>query len=150
MKKIVFICLGNICRSPLAEGIARDLIKQMNLDIEVDSAGISGYHRGEPPHELSQQVAREMGLDISDLKSSKVSPYMQADLFVAMDNQNIRDLLALGIDKKKIIKLGDYGLCGKEIPDPYYKGIDGFYEIRDLLKVSITEFLKDISCKNFE
>ncbi|WP_104697629.1 MULTISPECIES: low molecular weight protein-tyrosine-phosphatase [unclassified Helicobacter] len=144
MFKVVFICLGNICRSPLAEGIAREYIRQKGWSIQVDSAGISGFHSGERPHHNSIAVAKKFGINISELRSSKASPYMEADLFVAMDQSNVEGLREIGIDSHKIVKIGDYGLDGKDIPDPYYKGLDGFLEVFELLDRSVKIFLDSI------
>lgn len=143
--KLVFVCLGNICRSPLAEGIAREYVREMGYDFEVDSAGISGSHRGEAPHRLSQHVAKEMGIDISGFKSSQVSPYMDGDYFIAMDMSNFNDLLRLGIPKQKVLKIGDYGLDGRDVPDPYYGGVDGFYQVRDMLKIAIKNLCDELA-----
>ena len=145
MKKVVFVCLGNICRSPLAEGIARAYVAQRGYEIEVDSAGTSGYHDGEPPHHYSIDVARKHGMDIRGLRSSRVSAYMEADLFVAMDSANVADLLRLGIESSKVVKVGEYGLDGADIPDPYYKGIEGFDEVYEMLEVSVKRLLDSLN-----
>lgn len=145
MKKVLFVCLGNICRSPLAEGIARDYVASRDYGILVDSAGTSSYHIGESPHHYSILVAKKFGIDISMLKGLKVSAYMNFDFFVAMDSENVRDLIALGINKDKIVKIGDYGLDGRDIPDPYYKGLDGFFEVFELLNISVKNFLDSIN-----
>lgn len=144
-KKLVFVCLGNICRSPLAEGIAREYVGEMKYDLIVDSAGISGAHRGELPHHLSQRVAKENGIDISGLRSSPVSVYMEADYFIAMDSSNVADLLRLGIERDKVLKIGDYGLEGRDVPDPYYGGIDSFYQVRDMLEVAVKNICDSIA-----
>ncbi|CBG39958.1 invasion protein CiaB [Helicobacter mustelae] len=136
-KKILFVCLGNICRSPLAEGMAREYVRQRGLDWEIDSAGTSGYHSGEPPHVYSIQVAAEYGIDISNLRSAKITPYTRADLFIVMDDSNAQDLISMGIPKHKVCKMGDFGLGGMDIPDPYYKGLEGFYEVYELLEKSL-------------
>lgn len=145
LKKVLFVCLGNICRSPLAEGIARDYIASRGYEIIVDSAGTSGYHIDETPHHYSILVAKKFGIDISMLRGSKVSVYMNFDFFVAMDSKNVSDLIALGVDRDKIVKIGDYGLDGRDIPDPYYKGLDGFFEVFELLDISVKKFLDLIS-----
>ena len=87
MQSILFVCLGNICRSPLAEGVAREIIKQNNLAIEVDSAGTSGWHIDEPPCEGSRAVARQHGFSIDDLRGRRLSVYAddRFDLIIALD-----------------------------------------------------------------
>lgn len=151
-KKIVFICLGNICRSPLAEGIAREYARSKNYAFEFDSAGISNSHRGESPHLLSQEVSMQIGVDISHLISRPVSFYDQfeVDYFVAMDAQNIRDLLSIGINEEKILKIGDFGLQGADIPDPYYGGLDGFLEVRGMLEVSVKNLCDELQQRGFD
>lgn len=106
MHSILFVCLGNICRSPLAEGIAREMIKQKNLAIKVDSAGTSGWHIDEPPCEGSRLVAKKHGFSIDDLRGRRLSVYADDcfDLIIALDSQNYRDILALGFDQSKVRK----------------------------------------------
>lgn len=137
---ILFVCLGNICRSPLAEGIARCYADKLGLDMKIDSAGISGWHNGENPCEGSIRVARKNGIDISCLKSRKVSIYADDsfDLIVAMDKGNVGDLLELGFDKNKVVKLGEFGLKDADVPDPYYfKDGSGFENVYQMIDTGI-------------
>lgn len=143
---ILFVCLGNICRSPLACGIAREIARKNKLDIMIDSAGTSGWHNGESPCEGSIKVAKTHKIDISMLKSRKVSIYGddKFDLIVGMDRGNVKDLLDLGFDKSKVVLMGKFGLDNKDIPDPYYyKNQDGFEKIYDMLDKSIHELFKE-------
>lgn len=162
-KKICFICMGNICRSPLAEGIARHLYaKQIksnpksstksNTDspqsptLEFSSAGTSGFHNGDSIDSRSIAIAKKHGIDISHYKSKQVSPYSHSDidLFVAMDRQNYASLLQFGFDREKVALLGDFGLNGKEVPDPYYGGSEGFIKVYEMLEAGITNMLKEL------
>lgn len=141
---ILFVCLGNICRSPLAEGIARKLVKEAGLSLYIDSAGTSGWHIDEPPCEHSIMVGKRHGIDISHLKGRKVSVYgdLDFDLIIAMDKQNYHDLLQLGFPKEKLALMGDFGLKGKEIPDPYYfKDLGGFEKVYSMLESAIYELI---------
>ncbi|AWI33995.1 low molecular weight protein-tyrosine-phosphatase [Helicobacter apodemus] len=150
MKKInaiLFVCLGNICRSPLAEGIARDLAQKRGMDLKIDSAGTSGWHIGESPDSRSIEVAKNNGIDISCLKGRKVNAYNDDsfDLIVAMDRQNYQDLLRF-FSKDKVVLMGDYGLEGRDIPDPYhYKDLEGFKKIYEMLYLAINRLYDEIS-----
>ncbi len=123
MLSIIFICLGNICRSPLAEGYARNLLSNNKLDIKIkiDSAGLSRYHNGEPPCETSIKLASRNGIDISYIRSQHISEFDLAkyDLIIAMDESNKQELLNLGFNNVK--KLGDFGFNGKNVADLYYE-----------------------------
>ncbi|TLD85294.1 low molecular weight phosphotyrosine protein phosphatase [Helicobacter sp. MIT 11-5569] len=144
---LLFVCLGNICRSPLAEGIARNLSKKEGLDLKIDSAGTSGWHIDEPPCERSISIGRKHGIDISTLRGRKINAYsdLEFDLVVAMDRQNYKDIIRLGFDKDKVALMGDFGLQGRDIPDPYYyKDLDGFEEVYQMLESAIIELLKGI------
>ncbi|MDD6055065.1 MAG: low molecular weight phosphotyrosine protein phosphatase [Helicobacteraceae bacterium] len=138
MKSILFVCLGNICRSPLAEGIAREVAKKRGLEIRVDSAGTSGWHIDEAPDSRSVAVAKKYGIDISELKGRKVNAYSDSefDLIVAMDGQNYRDLERFNFGDKLVL-MGDFGLNGRDIPDPYYGGSDGFENVYKMLESAI-------------
>jgi len=121
MKSVIFVCLGNICRSPLAEGVAKDMLKRMNLDnIKIESAGLSKYHNSEQPCIISQELAKKNGIDISNYKSTHISEFNleKFDLIVALDESNKKELLKLGY--KKVKKLGEFGFNGKDVADLYY------------------------------
>ena len=120
VKSVLFVCLGNICRSPLAEGLARELVQKMGIDLKVDSAATSHYHIGEPPCDYSQRIAKEHGFDISDIRARKVQKEEndRFDLIVAMDRQNIETLKNMGVDAVLLGEFGGYG--GIDVPDPYF------------------------------
>ena len=144
MKSILFVCLGNICRSPLAEGIAKKMVKENNLDITIDSAGTSGWHDGEPPHVNSCLIAKKYNVDIANLRSRKITRHDDKfDLIITMDSNNYNNVLKLGFDKNKVKKLGDYGLNGIDIPDPYYEDKDGFEKIYIMIAGCIENLLKE-------
>jgi len=127
------VCLGNICRSPLAEGVMRHLVKQEGLDWEIDSAGTGNWHVGQPPHHGSVRVARNHAIDISQqvCRQFRVSDFDEFDLILVMDKNNLADVLAQArneADKKKVqLFLGD-----KEVPDPYYTNL--FEEAFELIE----------------
>jgi protein-tyrosine phosphatase len=122
--KILMVCLGNICRSPLAEGVMRHLVQKEGLDWEIDSAGTGNWHVGQPPHHGSIQVARRHDIDISKqaCRQFRVSDFDAFDLILVMDKNNLADVLAQArndTDKNKVqLFLGD-----KEVPDPYYTNL---------------------------
>jgi protein-tyrosine phosphatase len=141
MVKLLFVCLGNICRSPSAEGIMNHLIQQAGLEghIICDSAGTSGYHINEPPDPRMTAAARRQGIPLTG-HSRKVEPadFEQFDLILAMDRDNYRTLLTrdrTGNYHDKVRLMCDF--CEKspetEVPDPYYGGPDGFDHVIDLL-----------------
>lgn len=153
IRSILFVCLGNICRSPLAEGIARYLADKEGLSLRIDSAGTSGWHIDEPPCAHSIAIARKHGIDISHLRGRKVSVYSDDsfDYLVAMDRQNYEDLLTMGFAKEKVKLMGDFGLGGQEIPDPYYyKNLEGFEKIFSMLEVAISELYRSIKAQNLQ
>lgn len=136
--KILMVCLGNICRSPLAEGILKEKLKQRSIIWEVDSAGTSGAHSGELPDSRSIQVANKYGIDITDQRSRRVRSidYEEFDLIFAMDVQNYKDLLALARedekDKIKLILSEVYPDKNMSVPDPYWND-DGFESVYKML-----------------
>ena len=136
--KVLMVCLGNICRSPLAHGILRN--KSHNLGWEVDSAGTAAYHEGEGPDPRSVYIAKKNGLRISDLKARKITvdDFDKFDIIYVMDKSNYNDVLKLArteADKAK----GIYILnevepnTNQEVPDPYYGGDNGFIDMYKLL-----------------
>lgn len=154
-KKILFVCLGNICRSPSAEAVFRGMVEKEGLAdrIEIDSAGLTDYHAGEPADERMQEHARKRGYHLTSI-SRPVDPdvdFDHYDMIIAMDNQNIRDLkrLAEGTPAvNRIFKMTDF--CNEcpydEVPDPYYGGDEGFELVLDLLEKAcggLLNFLKE-------
>lgn len=126
--KILMVCLGNICRSPLAHGILEEMIKTEGLQWEVDSCGTSGFHNGELPDSRSIAVARDNGLDITDQRSRKLTKAdtEDYDLLIAMDQSNYNQIMRLASEKDshKIRLLLNYSFPdeNRKVPDPYYEG----------------------------
>jgi len=146
-KSILFVCLGNICRSPIAEGIAKKIIKNYKLGIIVDSAGTGDWHIGNAPCEGSQKIALMNGVDISTFKARQVvkDDFNKFDLIVALDNSNYINLKKLGA--KNLVKLGDYGFNGADVPDPYFlESFDGFDEVYDMIEKAIKNLISKASC----
>jgi protein-tyrosine phosphatase len=139
--RILMVCLGNICRSPLAEGILRHKLQEAGItDVEVDSAGTSGWHSGENPDKRSVQNARAHGIDISKLVSRQFThtDFDTFDLIFVMDSSNHRDVIALArtdADKRKVELLLNKKWPGKNkaVPDPYFGGENGFEEVFHLV-----------------
>jgi len=153
---ILFVCLGNICRSPSAEGIFRDLVSKAEYrdHIEVDSAGTGAWHIGNPPDKRAQKVALERGVDIRGLKARQVhaNDFERFDLIVAMDASNRDDLLAACPDTfaRKISMLLDHApdQIGQDVPDPYYGGEDGFHLMFDLIEQGAKGLLDHVARKH--
>ena len=123
------VCLGNICRSPLADGLLRKKVKDQNLTIEVDSAGTSWIHSGEAPDIRMQKISKDFNTPIDNLKSRKfvVEDFDQFDLILAMDKsnyQNIRQMARSQEDKEKVHLILEFSenKTINEVPDPYYGG----------------------------
>lgn len=135
---VLFVCLGNICRSPMAEAVFRQLVVRENLGsrFHIDSAGIGNWHTGNPPHHGTRDILDRYGISYEGMRARQVAreDFSQFDYIVAMDRQNEQDLksLAQQTEAGKIIKLLDLvpELAGKEVPDPYYTGnFDEVYEL---------------------
>lgn len=120
--KILMVCLGNICRSPLAHGIMEHLAKEKGLNWEIDSAGTGNWHVGEPPDRRSIRVAREHGIDISNqvCRLFKVNDFDYYDHIFVMDHSNLNDVLNLARTKQDAEKV-ELLLGDKIVPDPYYE-----------------------------
>lgn len=153
-KKVLFVCLGNICRSPAAEGVFTNKVKERGLEyaFEIDSAGTAGYHAGEPADKRMQQHALKRGYNLTSI-SRKFNPAVDFDKFdwvVAMDNENVSNLkrMARGPeDVAKISKMTDFRKIWNytEIPDPYYGGYEGFELVLDLLEDACEGLLEKLS-----
>lgn len=145
------VCLGNICRSPLAEGILRS---KLSPDFEVDSAGTSAFHQGEPPDERSIRVAKNHGIDISAQRSRAIQPddLENFDIIYCMDTQNWQDVRAMATNQaqKEKIKLILRALPFStitEVPDPYYGDDSGFEKVYKLLDQASEVIAQDLKSK---
>jgi protein-tyrosine phosphatase len=120
--------MGNICRSPMAEAVFRDLVKKEGVadHFEIASAGTGDWHVGEPPHRGTREILKRHGIEPNGLSAKHVAQVMldRADYVVAMDDENVADLRAWHIDRKKVSRILDYALDVdvRDIPDPYYDG----------------------------
>ncbi|WP_373073295.1 low molecular weight protein-tyrosine-phosphatase [Sulfurimonas sp.] len=144
IRSVIFVCLGNICRSPLADGIANKYSLDKGLNLVVDSAGTGDWHVGENPCENSIKVAHKNGVDISNLVSRQVkkTDFEKYDLVVALDDKNLSDLNALGA--KNLVKLGDYGYDGADVPDPYFfNGFEGFDKVYDMIQTCVINLIDE-------
>ena len=137
---ILFVCLGNICRSPTAAGALRQVLTRdaPHLDVHVDSAGTGDYHIGNPPDSRALRAARRRGIDLSESRARQVSErdFRRFDLILAMDRANLRDLWAMrpaASTAEMRLFLEYAGEAGDpEVPDPYYGGAEGFERVLDL------------------
>ena len=145
------VCLGNICRSPLAQGILEKKSKENNTKIYVDSAGTAGFHIGSSPDLRSINIAKKNNIDISDQKSRKFSTYdfKEFDKIFVMDTSNYRDLIRLCSNQKEcnkiqlILKNTDPEK-NLSVPDPYYGEEDGFEKIFRLLEKACSKIIREI------
>jgi protein-tyrosine phosphatase len=144
VKSILFVCLGNICRSPLAEGIAKKYIEEKKLDLIIQSAGTGSWHIGEPPCENSIKVGLLNGVDISKQKAQQVKKldFKNFDLIVGLDDSNISNLKNLGC--KNPIKLGAFGFNGECVPDPYFfDGFEGFDKVFEMIDICVKNLIDE-------
>lgn len=153
--KILFVCLGNICRSPMAEAVADKLIKSQGLEhLEVDSAGIMGYHEGDKADPRMRKHGGERGYAVTSIsRPVTYQDFEDFDLIVGMDDSNIRALYdkAPSVEtSRKIVRMADYLTSHPDydhIPDPYYGGAKGFDLVIDLLEDGVTNLLKQLPKK---
>jgi protein-tyrosine phosphatase len=150
--KILFVCLGNICRSPTAEAVFRAVAAREapELTIEVDSAGTAGYHIGEPPDARTRQAASRRGYDMSPLRARIVEPhdFEVFDLILAMDRENLNVLHhrapAHARDRVRLFLEFAPEATVTEVPDPYYGGPNGFEEVLDLVEAATQGLLQHL------
>jgi protein-tyrosine phosphatase len=152
---VLFVCMGNICRSPTAEGVFRHVVENSHLSgkIEIDSAGTHAYHVGEAPDHRAQTTANTRGIDISDLKARRVSEedFDRFDYIIAMDRDNLSILLTQCPDehREKIHLFLGFAehLNESEVPDPYYGGQYGFERVFDMVEAAAKGLLEDIDAR---
>ena len=152
--KLLFICLGNICRSPAAEGIMRQMVEERALsnDIIVDSAGIGSWHVGEMPDPRMRKHAARRGYDLSPLSARQFrsDDFQKFDYIIVMDEENYHDVMARGgvyADARKVLRMKDYFIRYKgqqSVPDPYYGGAEGFERAFNLIEDGCEGLLKDL------
>jgi len=152
MVKVLFVCMGNICRSPTAEGVFRNLVSAENLahQIEIDSAGTHAYHIGNSPDVRSQQAALRRGVDISSSRARRViaADFSRFDYVLAMDEENLLDMAAVcpveQRGKAKLLLEFAQHIDERNVPDPYYGGPAGFERVLDLVEIAAAGLLADI------
>lgn len=150
--RILFVCMGNICRSPTAEGVFRHVLKLRapHLDIEIDSAGTHDYHAGSPPDRRAIEAALRRGIDLASLRARCVSArdFEYYDLILAMDEENLAELRrrAPPAHQERIRLMMEYApaATARTVPDPYYGGAQGFEHVLDLLEEAAEGLLREV------
>lgn len=153
MVRVLFVCMGNICRSPTAEGVFRAQVKEAGLEaeVEIDSAGTMGAHAGEPPDSRAQEAARSRGFDLSDLRARQVNvfDFSRFDYVLAMDRDNLASLLRLCPPefkhKVRLYLSFSRRYPNLEVPDPYYGGRLGFDQVLDMVEDAGKGLIREIS-----
>lgn len=158
MVKVLFVCMGNICRSPTAHGVFENLVKINGLEdvIEIDSAGTHAYHIGEPPDKRAQATALNRGVDLSSQRARRVqvSDFESYDYVVAMDHDNLSNLIEIcptamkGKIKLFLSYTSDFDV--DEVPDPYYGGPTGFEKVLDMVESASEGLLAHIKQQHFK
>jgi len=152
MVKVLFVCMGNICRSPTAQGVFAHLVENQGLtaQIQIDSAGTHAYHVGEPPDARAMQAARKRSIELGGQRARRVTgdDFLDFDYVLAMDRNNYDDLMSLcpPDHQSKLHLFLDFAstLEEDEVPDPYYGGITGFDRVLDLIEQASQGLLAEI------
>ena len=153
--RILFVCLGNICRSPTAEGVMRALVAQAGLEhsIELDSAGTGSWHVGDPPDARASAAARARGIELAGAaREVRASDFERFDLLLAMDRANLAQLRRLAPDEQararvRLLREFDPASAGREdldVPDPYYGAAGGFAEVLELVQAACAGLLERV------
>ncbi|KFZ38678.1 protein tyrosine phosphatase [Shewanella mangrovi] len=153
VSRLLFVCLGNICRSPTAEAVARAKATELGLALTIDSAGTIGHHQGEGPDRRARAAGERRGIDFSGISSRKVrdEDFATFDVILAADRQNLADLQArcpAEYQHKLVLIMAFADSKVREVPDPYYGGKDGFEQVLDLLDKAMTGLFSQIQQAN--
>ncbi len=156
MVNVIFVCMGNICRSPSGEGVFKSLVRDAGLEnaFFIDSAGIYSYHAGEPADSRMRKHASKRGYDLTSIsRQLSHGDLKKFDYIIAMDSDNYRDILRLdrnGEFEDKVFMMNDFSAVhtGSDVPDPYYGGPQGFEIVLDMLEESCRGLLDSIRGKN--
>lgn len=143
-RRILFVCTGNICRSPTAEGVLRHLARAQSLELHIESAGLGDWHVGQPPDGRAQQHARNRGYDLSAQRARQVTPrdFDEFHMILAMDRGHLRALqkMAPAHHQAKIRLF----VADSDVPDPYYGGAEGFENVLDLVEAQCRRLLQEL------
>jgi protein-tyrosine phosphatase len=143
--RILFVCSGNICRSPTAESVMRHIARDRGLDVEVASAGIGGWHVGEPADVRSAEAARRRGIELAgSAQQVQRTDFADYDLLVAMDRGHRRDLLAMAGEHRDKVRLL---LDEDDVPDPYYGGPGGFEDVLDMITEACERLADEVAAR---
>jgi protein-tyrosine phosphatase len=156
MVKVLFVCMGNICRSPTAEGVFQHHLAAQGLEgqMSVDSAGTHGWHAGNPPDPRSVSAARDRGIDISYVRSRKVRPsdFTEFDYILAMDRDNLNDMVDMAVmnDTARVQLFLEFAsdIDATDVPDPYYGGESGFDHVLDLIEAASEGLIAHIRARH--
>ena len=143
-RSILFVCTGNICRSPTAEGVLRHLAKEESIELRIESAGIGDWHIGHPPDERALLHARKRGYDLSAQRARQVKPsdFAEFDMILAMDRGHLRALQRMAPPRHHAkIRLF---VQDSDVPDPYYGGAEGFEKVLDLVEERCRALLNEL------
>lgn len=150
---VLFVCLGNICRSPTAEGVLKHLVSENGLEdqIEVHSAGTIGYHEGRPADKRMREAASKRGYELESLSRKIESIDLERfSLVIAMDRENLRDIQALDDQPVAVVRLLSSYLDDQwpqDVPDPYYGGPQGFEDVLDMLEAACPAILNELTAE---
>jgi protein-tyrosine phosphatase len=152
MVRVLFVCMGNICRSPTAQGVFAQLVESQGLTsvIQIDSAGTHAYHVGEPPDVRATQAAKKRNIELGSQRARRVTgdDFLDFDYVLAMDRSNYDDLISLcpPEHQSKLYLFLEFatGLAEDEVPDPYYGGITGFERVLDMIEQASQGLLAEI------
>jgi protein-tyrosine phosphatase len=152
--RVLFVCMGNICRSPTAEGVFRALLARDRLEerVYVDSAGTGGWHAGEQPDRRAQAAAKKRGYDLSGQRARQVTlnDFHHFHVIAAMDEDNLNHLHSIAPTSHRervrlLLDFADPPLPTREVPDPYYGGVDGFDHVLDLVEAGCEGLLRHVN-----